>query len=101
MFLHLLVYQNQVHVLSHEHLMTFLHVCIVFCSNILWTLVDGLMGLIERIIRGTGSEAQIKKTAFVEFKSGKPIHFLQSPTRNPNITNHIQYHSDLYAANLG
>lgn len=43
----------------------------------------------------------------MEFKSGETIQFLQStlpcrrPTSNPNVTNHIQCLSDLYAADKG
>ena len=58
----------------------------------------GQCGPIERIIKVTSSEV------IVEFKSGEPIHYLQStlpcrrPTSNPNVTNNIQCLSDLYAA---
>lgn len=67
----------------------------------------GQHGPIGRIIKVTSSEARFKDTTIVEFKSGEPIQFLQStlpcrwPTSNPNITNHIQCLSDLYAADRG
>lgn len=58
-------------------------------------------GPIERIIKVNSSEA------IVEFKSGEPIHFLQStlpykrPTSNPNVANDIRCLSDIYAADRG
>ena len=67
----------------------------------------GQYGPIGRIIKVTSSEAQFKDTTIVEFKSGEPIQLLQStlpyrrPTSNPNVTNHIQCLSDLYAADKG
>lgn len=64
-------------------------------------------GLIERVIKVTSSEARFKNTAIVEFASGDPIQYLQRvlpcsrPTSDPNVTNNIQFLSDLYAADKG
>lgn len=65
----------------------------------------GQFGSIGRIIKVTSVEAQFKDTAIVEFTSGGPIQFLQDvlpckrPSRNPDVTHHIQLLSELYAAN--
>lgn len=67
----------------------------------------GRFGSIERAIKMTSAEAQVKDTVIVEFQSGEPIRFLQStlpckrPTTNPNVTNYIQCLSDLYTADKG
>lgn len=61
-------------------------------------------GSIGRIIQVTSSEPQFKDTAIVEFKSGEAIKFLQGtlpckrPSSNPNVVHHIQFLSELYAA---